>query len=449
MSQEELKESFTAVTRKLFSNPFYIILLTTSIIRNAIYNAIEPFSYLFLRDIGVSYIRIGLLDLVYSFVIIIAVLIGAYFSDLLPYRRSKFAAAHNCCWGIMCIFYFLATGFWSALVVFVIAGFSWAFFPAARTYLLEQSGEKYRHFAMGFFSIYRLPLLLMFLLLLRLIRVRGFVLGMRIAFFFAGFIIVLMGLIRWKFLTDPPKHLDTPKYNPSLTGMVKDNVKTLRFVWKVAPAFCLITSFDAMSDQLYRFLIFFFLNEKAGLSEGDLLTGRLTLDFLTVPLILWLSFRINRSRGRRPFFLLYLVPTSTVGLLLVSRSHPIIPFIPEYFPIAFTKLAFLAYSIKYVSDFLWMLILAPLAMSFVSRENATKAIGISWLLVYFFRLIGAPIAGWLYQSDHIPFLLFSILALNCVILLAIVSFNDFNKKGINNSKGRPLAAEDSGGYSFE
>lgn len=432
---QDPKESFTAAIRKLFANPSFVILLTTAWIRMGIYEALQPFGNLFLRDVGISYTNIGLLNLVYSLVIIIACLIGSYYSDLLPHRRSKFSAAHNIFWGIMCLFFSLTTGFWSALVVYVIAGVSWAFQPAARAYLLEHSGEQNHHFAMGFFSIYRLPLLFMFLFLLWLFKIYGFVLGIRIALVFTGSIIIVMGLVRWMFLKDPPNK-NTHKDLPSLSGIVKNNAQTLRFILKIAPAFCLITCIDGMSDQLYSFLIFFFLNENAGLSETELLAGRITLDVLSIPLILWLAFRINRSNGRRTFFLLYLIPCVTVGLLLVSLSHSVVPFVPNYFPVAFKKLAFLAYSMKYVSDFLWMLMLAPIAIKFVSRENVTKAIGISWLLVHISRLVAAPFAGGLYQQDNITAILLSILALNCVILALILTldceFNDKTKSLILN-----------------
>lgn len=412
------KESFTSATRELFANPCFIILLVTGIGRMAIYQAFVPFGYLYFRDIGVSYTQIGLLELVYSLILIPTILVGSYFSDLLPHHRSKFAGAHDCIWGIMCIIYAFVTDFWCVLTVYVTAGFAMTFQPAARTYLLELSGEK-KHLAMGLYSFYRIPLLLMFTALLWSFRVYGFILGMRIALFFAGIVIIILGLVRWLFLTDPTTPLNKPKKNASLTKLVKENAHTLRFIWRIAPAFVLITCIDAVSDQLYNFLIYFFLNETASLSEAEILTGRLILDAISVPLILWLAFRINRSKGKRAFFLLYLIPTITIGLLIVSLSHPVIMFNPNKVPVAFTKLAFIAYSIKYISDFLWLLILAPLAMSFVPRENATKAIGISWLFIYSSRFMAAPVAGWLYQQNHTIFLMFSILTLNCVILFVI------------------------------
>lgn len=427
MFQTESKESFSAATRKLFSNPSFVVILWTGIARMAIYDAFLPFGKLFDRDIGVSYVQIGLLELIYSVVIICGILVGSYLSDLLPHRRSRFTGAFNCVWGCMCIVYSFATGFWWLLTVYVIAGLAWFFQPASRTYLLEQSGDK-KHLAMGLFATYRLPLLLMFLLLLFLFRIYGFISGMRIALFFAGIVIVFLGIARWAYLTDPPKNPDISQ-NPSLTGLVKENSHTLRFICRIAPAFVLITCIDAVSDTLYNFLIYFFLNEKVGITEVELLTGRLTLDAIAVPLILWLSYRICKSNGKRVFFLLYIVPTLTIVLLLVSLIHPTASFIPYFAPIAFKKLAFLGYSIKYISDFLWMLLLAPIAMSFVPRENATKAIGISWLLVHISRVVASPIAGWLYQQEHIIAILFSILALNCVILLTILALDcEFNEK---------------------
>ncbi|MFQ6123769.1 MAG: MFS transporter [Candidatus Heimdallarchaeota archaeon] len=427
MFQSESKESFSAATRKLFSNPCFVVILWTGIARMAIYDAFLPFGKLFDRDIGVSYVQIGLLELIYSLVIIWGILIGSYLSDMFPHQRSRFTGAFNCLWGCMCIVYSLATGFWWLLTVYIIAGLAWFFQPASRTYLLEQSGDN-KHLAMGLFACYRLPLLPMFLLLLCLFKFYGFVAGMRIALFFAGVVIVFLGIVRWVFLTDLPKNSDISQ-NPSLTGLIKENSHILLFICRIAPVFVLITCIDAVSDTLYNFLIYFFLNEKAGITEAELLTGRLTIDALAVPLILWLSFQIGKNNGKRALFFLYVIPTLTIVLLLVSLIHPTASFMPSFAPVAFKKLAFLGYSFKYISDFLWMLLLAPIAMSFVPRENATKAIGVSWFLVHISRVITAPIAGWLYQQQHITAILFSILALNGVILFAILAFDyEFNEK---------------------
>ncbi len=427
MFQTESKESFSAATRKLLRNPSFVVILWTGIAQMAIYDAFLPFGKLFDRDIGVSYVHIGLLELIYSVVIICGILVGSYLSDLLPHRRSRFTGAFNCVWGCMCIVYSFAKGFWWLLTVYVIAGLAWFFQPASRTYLLEQSGDK-KHLAIGLFACYRLPLLLNFLILLWVFNNYGFVSGMRIALLFAGIVIVFLGIARWAYLTDPPKNPDISQ-TPSLTGLVKENSHTLRFIYRIAPAFVLITCIDAVSDTLYNFIIYFFLNEKAGITEAELLTGQLTLDALSIPLILLLSFRIAKSNGKKVFFLLYIVPTLTIVLLLVSLTNPTALFIPSYAPVAFKKLAFFGYSLKYISDFLWMLLLAPIAMSFVSRENATKAIGISWLLVHISRVVAAPVAGWLYQQEYITTILFSILALNCVILFIILALDcKFNEK---------------------
>jgi len=325
------------------------------------------------------------------------------------------------------------------MVVFVIAGLSYTFHAPSRAYMLDQSPQDNHHTAMAFFSLYRLPMLLVFCALLWLFKVYGFITGMRLGLFLGGSVIVTMGLVRAFILTDLPKDVHITREKPCLTGLIKDNGYTLRYLIVVAPAFVIITLLDSFSDCCWSFLIYFILNEQAGLSASEILQGRLTIDLLSIPVILYLAFRINKSNGRKAFFLLYLVIPIAVGLLILSRSYPNIPFVPDFIP--FANVAFLAYCLKYIQDFLWLhILLTPVAMLLVPKEHSTKAIGISWLLANLSRLIGSPLAGWVYQSytNGSTILLGGILVLNFLILITILTLDcDLGYNSPPNGESRP------------
>jgi hypothetical protein len=122
---------------------------------------------------------------------------------------------------------------------------------------------------------------------------------------------------------------------------------------------------------------------------------------------------------------LYLIPTLAVSLVLGSYAYPGLSGLPSFVPRAFTKLAFLAYALKYLTDFLWLLLLAPLAMSLVAPEHASKAIGISWLLVYGTQVLAAPLGGWLYQQGWGVGIFGLLFLLNGVILGLILCSRSF------------------------
>lgn len=428
MAQFERKESFFEAARELCSNPNFSILVSTAIGQMAIYQAIEPFTMLYLRDIGISYFQIGLLEVVYSLLVFTSI-VGPYLADTLPQHRSKFAAANSLSWGIMCLIYSIASGFWQAAVVFFIAGISFGMFSAAsRTYMLEQSPSDKHHFAMGFYTLYRIPLIIVFVLLLRSIQVYGFVPGMRRALFLGGGIIILIGALRWIFLKDTESK-SSEKSHLTLKGLIKENTKTLRWLWKIAPIFMIISMLDAISDALYNFLIYFFLNEVAAIPEAEILKGRLILDFISTPLILYLAFRISRKREKKPMVLiLYIFVPIAILLLLFSSVYPDLP-LPNYIPFAFQKLAFFAYSIKTIQDFLWMhILLTPIAVKVVPKQHMAKALGMAWLLVEGARIIASPLAGWIYENyiNGAVIILYLILALNFLIIFTITKYgSDF------------------------
>jgi len=347
----------------------------------AIYQAIEPFTLLYLRDLGISYFQIGVLDLIFSMVSILTVLCGSWLADtILLHHQSKAVSTNFLIWGAMCVIYSQITSFWSALVVFVVAAFSFMFRSASRAYLLQQSGER-QHFAMGFHSLYKIPLVFMFLLLLGLFK-DGFVEGMRSALFCGGLIIVLMGFIRWIYLDDDisPSNNTYKRETPSISlkRIIAENGQTIRWLWKIAPIFLMITVIDASSDALYDFLSIFFLNEQAGIGEVEILKGRLLLDMVSIPFILYFAFRINKKNGQRTFFGIYMLVPASIGLFLLSMLYPTMYFLPKWIPLAFRQLAFIAYSLKLVTDWLWICLLAPLAIKFAPEGSKAKAIGISW-----------------------------------------------------------------------
>jgi hypothetical protein len=189
---------------------------------------------------------------------------------------------------------------------------------------------------------------------------------------------------------------------------------------------------DASSDALYGFLSIFFLNEQAGIAEVEILKGRLLLDMVSIPFILYFAFRINKKNGRRTFLGIYTLVPVSIGMLLFSMIYPTIYFLPNWIPLAFRKLAFIAYSLKLVTDWLWICLLAPLAIKFAPADSKVTAIGISWLLVHLSHLFASPVAGWIYGNFlKGPLILLStILALNVIILVSILAgdFGEKNKK---------------------
>jgi MFS family permease len=421
--------TWTQSLRRVMSNKNFTVFLLTNWVF-ASFGVVNRYFNLYLRDIGISYILIGLLLSMLFFISLFAELIGGYLAD--NFDRRKLAIITIAINSLAFFILACAIDFWSVALGFLTFGLSSVTGKGGSAYIMEQIDKKYGGVAVSLFTLGTvlglIPLLAFSILLdtgLTFIQVmRTLLLVAGIAYF--GCVVVRI------FLLDPSPAQKRDNHSGNvLSDFLSETKRGIRLLVKAFPVFITIICLDALSDSFYNFAANYWLNETLSFGIGEInLMFLLTLT-IAVPLTLYLGRVFDRRGGRRLTIGVYSVMPLAVGLLIIAQWVPHLApeewrqYIDSIYPglSVILSIAFIATAIKSINDVLWMSLISTYIQKSLPRRDLGKMLGLTSFFTFLLLSVGPTPAGIIYELfAGLPVLLIA-LGLNIIILIILVTKN--------------------------
>lgn len=422
---EEETEGTEGITRSLhniFQWKNYRIYLATYTLFSA-FRILGRFTNLYLREIGWSFIILGVVITITSTVATLSRFIGGYIGDVMDRKNLAVIAA-----GMLSVYYLLlgvSTEFIVILFALLISSLTDLARGGSSAYIMDNMPEDNSGLALSLFTALQVVGVGTLVVLSFLVSEFGFGNSMRWLFAAGGVGLLVSALIRAKYL-ESSGHKQTTKYSSFITGFIKDNKRAAKLVVLTLPAVLVITVLDSFSDSLFNFGALIYTNEWLGVSIQGISVMLIVQLLVSVPLLLKMGQVADRSLKKAALGVYSLMPVSVLLLLLsavipywapmnfISSASSILP----VFEVVFST-PFLAIVLKYVSDAVWGLMLMTIIQKLMPRQDTSKVLGVFWTIVYISNSLGPLLGGFLFTYLHPAILFILVLVLNIAILAAI------------------------------
>jgi MFS family permease len=383
---------------------------------------------LYFRDIGVSYIMIGIVISLMFVVNMMGTIFSGYLAD--NYDRKRLSGITLTINGIAFLMLSFATEIIAIAITLVIFGLSSFTSTGGQAYSMEQIDRRLGGVANSLFTLGTTwGLVPLFLVTILLGIGTPFVAIMQMLMFAAGILFLISAFVRFTVLKSLPRPERVKKEGNILRDFLSENVRGLRLLFKVFPIFVIIIGLDAFSDSFYRFASLYFVNETLSFTIGEInLMILVTLAF-SVPLTLWLGRVFDKRGGRGLTIAVYAVMPIAVGLLVLAVQIPYIAPI-EWLVAAdnvypglrvIFSLAFIATALKTINDTLWFSILGTYILKSLPRPDLGKMLSLTMVVVFLFISVGPIPAGIIYDAWQGLPLLVAVIVINIFILAVLIT----------------------------
>lgn len=389
-------------------------------------NVLYQYFNLFFRDIGISYIEVGILLSAMFGIRLIGNFVSGYLADNYDRRKlSVFTMAVSAVGYLLLVF---ADGLILVAIAMATMGLASFTGTAGIAYQMQQVDRKFGGVAQSLFNLGSSLGLVPLYVISNLLNIgMEFVSVMRILLLIAAVLYFVAAAVRAFALESIP----IPKRHSGdhvLKDFLKENIRGLRLLVRVFPVFVGLICIDALSDSFYQFANTYYLNETLEYTIGDINLMFLITLLISVPLTLWLGRFFDKHGGRKLTVAVYSVMPLSISLLIVAR------FIPYFTPIEWVNilngmvpglgvvltLAFLATAMKSINDTLWYSVLNTYIQKSLPRQDLGKLFSLTNVLVLAFVALGPIPAGWIYSIwQGLPLLLIT-LFINIVILIVLL-----------------------------
>jgi MFS family permease len=419
--------TWTQSVRNIISNKNFTVFLLTNWVF-ASFGVINRYFNLFFRDIGISYVLIGVLASMVSLVSLTGFLFAGYLAD--NYDRRKMAIITIAINTIAYIILAFANDFWSVALGFTTFGLSNFTGAGGTAYIMEQIDKHYGGVAVSLFTLGSvLGLVPLFFFGHLLDGGMTFLQVMRLFLLIAGIAYFLCTIIRVFFL-DPSPPLERTNYSANiLSDLISETKRGIVLLAKVFPIFIVIICLDALSDSFYGFASLFYVNETLNFGIGEINFMLLLTLCISVPLTLYLGRVFDRRGGRNLTIAVYLVMPLAVSLLIVAQWVPyVVPiewreFVDSVHPglsVVFS-LAFIATAIKSINDVLWLSVINTYIQKSLPRRDLGKMLALTTFFILLLATLGPTPAGIIYELyEGMPLLIIA-LVLNILILTILIT----------------------------
>jgi len=441
---EAKHSSYIQNLRKVFQSRNYVVILLTNY-TGSLFLATWIYLNLFLRDVGISYLEIGLANGWAMLIGLFFIMLGGYWADKHINHRRYMATFNKFFIAIAMFLMPFADTFISLIFVWTI--FSLAqFCQAAIDPILfeslpkEQMGTGTSLFTLtGVFGI-------LGLFLVGFLITDGFVEGLRILFILAGIASTLDFFIRLFFLEQGKIETEekTKEKNNFVQDLVKQYSAGLKVMLAIIPLFFTVFLLDAASDINYQFAQNFFLNEEVGMSYNILNYTMIGATIIGVIGGLAAGALLDRTTNdTKIMFLAYLFLPFSIFLLFNS------PMIPTWIDFQSSELlltlisstAFIAVIIKAGNDVIWRTIAWGAVGRRLPREHTGKVMALLRMAIQVLGVFLSPIAGFIYEQEGGGWLLIIAMGINIVILsLLIISWLK-SRNNLDNQKHADLSTQ--------
>ncbi len=405
---------------ELFKWNNYAVFLFTSWVLSS-FMILGYFDVLYLRTLQWDFITIGAVASVVTVSSTVCRLIGGYVGDVV--NRKILAVVSLLIAGLFYIvlgtfvsFEMVVLGFLFYSTLNLVKGGSSAF-------IISNIPKEHSGLGLSLFTAGRTFGILVLLGLGFLVPVVGFGPAMRTLYLVGGFLVIGCSVIRAAFLTGG----DTKSRSNDrslLRDFLAENLKSAKTLLRTIPLIMVVVCIDALSDSFFRFGALVYTNETLGVSyEGVIFIIMFTL-LVQAPLLLITGRLSDRFGVRRASIALYSLMPVCAGLILIASYFPLWApsswfFAAEQFITGlggvFTT-PFLAIFIKTINDTLWWLVLLVIIRKNLPSSDASKFLGLFWVITYLVKSVGPFLASVIYAYIGPDMLFSSVLLLNLIII---------------------------------
>ncbi len=425
--EPEAPSSWADAVRKTVSNKNFSIFLLTSWIYSSV-QVVNRYFPIYLRDINVTYVFVGLLVAVLAGVQLLGEFTSGYLAD--NYDRRKLAALTMAINAVAYFILSIARDVWLVALAFVVFGVSAFPGKGGTAYILEQIDRRHGGVAVSLFTLGTVFGLIP-------LYVVGILLGaglifeeaMRAMFFFSAIAYVVCALVRIVWLDSTTSHVRAKGDGGILRDFLSENFRGVKLLLKVFPVFIAIMCLDALSDTFYGFSSLYFVNETLSFGIADINLMLILTLLISIPLTLIVGRVFDKHGGRRLTIVVYSVMPVAIGLLVVAQTieyvapqswldaaESIFPGLSVVF-----SLAFIATAMKSINDVLWFTVIDTYIQKSLPRQDLGKMLSLSAVFVLAFVTVGNVPAGLIYETFQGAPLLLMALGINFVILFLLAT----------------------------
>ncbi len=426
ISSSKNEESTINRAKQLFKNRNFAILMITYW-ASGIFQPILGYLNLYLHELGMSYVMLGILLSVYSGIALVAKWIGGYIADNYDRRLQSAISMLLASIGPFVIAFakdmlFLSIGYLSFTLVYF-------FSSGATAFIMENVPKENSGFGMSLFS-YRKALNIVglsFLGILFAVSV-SFVASMQIALILEGFVFLILGLIRL-FGLRPSNRKIIQRQKFSLTMGFKVFFATM-------PVIMIIAFLDAISDTMFSFVYLFYMRYELNISVTVINDAFIVAAILVGPLSTKLGKNMDISPSPKLLAKVYsIMPISLALLIVASRFMYILPNsiitqIVPIFPLAgiIFQTGFLAIMLKFMNDALWYSLLFMAVRRYAPRLDSGKILSAYSILVQAPNVVLNPIIGVIYTYIGGFLLILGCMSINLTIILLLLGRKSMGKE---------------------
>lgn len=438
------KEGFFASISSVLSYGSYSVYLITAWILGVFGIIMQSYLMLFLRDflnlylpnVELVYVTIGLIFLVFMSIELVSRLFGGYIGD--NYNRKWLSVLTMLVSGLAMLIIAFSTDLISLLIgSFIIAG-SAIFASGSTSYIYEQIQPEHSGLAMGLFQTSSGFGLIGLGLVTWLLAIgTPFVITIQIVFYIGAMCYMVAAVIRAIFLKEPRPIQREDRNKNKTIEFLKQNANALKLLYVLLPVFMAVLILDAVSDGFYRFVSMFYLNETLAFTIGEISLMLIVVLAFSIPLSITVGGFFDRRGSRRAILLVYSVMPITLLLLIIAPIFPywlpidivntLITSVPILEPILST--AFIAVAMKNINDILWWTLILTYLRKAIPRSETAKMLSIIFIVTSLAFLITPIPSGIVYTFfGAIPVLVVALI-LNLGIL-SILAFGNIEAKPI-------------------
>jgi MFS family permease len=401
----------------------YSVYLATSWILGIFGIIIEWYLMLYLRDLLLNYILIGILFTLYMILELSTRFFGGYVGD--NYNRKWLSVLTMLVAGIGMLTFAFANSFILLIAACAILASSALFASGSTSYIYENIPTEHSGLAMGIFQTSSAFGLIGLGLVTWLIGTGTvFVDAIKFMFFVGAFCYIAAAIIRALFLAPAAKIERKTRNTNTFYDFFQQNTHAFRLLITILPVFLMVLLLDACSDGFYRFTIMFYLNETLAFPIDAISIMLIIVLAVSIPLSITVGGFFDKYGSRRTILVVYSVMPICLTLLIIA------PLIPYWLPIDIVTsilgtfpflqplltTAFLAMAMKYINDILWMTLILTYLRRALPRAETAKMLSIFMIVITFSFIITPIPASILYTFFGAMPILYIALAINLLIL---------------------------------
>ncbi|TFG30427.1 MFS transporter [Candidatus Thorarchaeota archaeon] len=427
-SNPKSDDSWFMSVRQLMANKNFKVFIITNWIVGSL-NVVWSVLTLYLRDLGIAYITLGVLFSAMTIVTLLGNLVASYLAD--NYNRRNLAIITMVINGVA--FFILSIANSIQLVALGLLTLAASNFTGqgGTAYIFQVTDRKYGGVAVSLFMLGALFALgPLFAMAIMFNSGWGFISIMRAIYFLGAILFGMTVVIRIIWLDSTP--IPQRDRNKSiLKDFISESIRGLRLLIRIFPIFVAIMMVDALSDSMYNFSNLFYVNETLEFNLGQIFLMMLITLALSVPLTLLLGRRFDKHGGKRVTIAVYSVMPLALSLLIIAQYVKYIA--PQGWVTALDNLypglgvilslAFIATAMKTTNDNLWGTVINAYIQKSLPREDLGKMLGLSALLVLLVGTIAPIFSGYIYSLFAGVPLIVGAIILNIIILMVLITKN--------------------------